>query len=126
MFREAWRLQTEHFWVEDMSGIDWPEVYERYLPLVDRVSTRAEFSDLLWEVHGELGTSHAYEIGGAYREGPDSQQGFLGVDWEADAATGGYRGRPVLTGDLGDAHATSPLNRPRLGLGPGHGLPAGA
>src|SRR5438046_2459630 len=73
MFREAWRLQREHFWVEDMSGIDWPEVYERYLPLVNRVSTRAEFSDLLWEVHGELGTSHAYELGGAYRTGPNAR-----------------------------------------------------
>jgi tricorn protease len=131
MFREAWRLQTEHFWVEDMSGIDWPEVYRRYLPLVDRVSTRAEFSDLLWEVHGELGTSHAYEIGGAYREGPDSQQGFLGVDWEADAATGGYRVRRVLTGDLWDADATSPLNRPGIDVRPGdellavNGIPAG-
>ncbi|OLE30501.1 MAG: peptidase S41, partial [Actinobacteria bacterium 13_1_20CM_3_71_11] len=131
MFREAWRLQTEHFWVEDMSGIDWPEVYARYLPLVDRVSTRAEFSDLLWEVHGELGTSHAYEIGGAYRAGPDSQQGFLGVDWEADAATGGYRVRRVLTGDLWDADATSPLNRPGVDVRPGdellavNGIPAG-
>ena len=38
MFREAWRLQREHFWVEDMSGVDWDEVYDRYLPLVDRVS----------------------------------------------------------------------------------------
>ncbi len=112
MFREAWRLQREHFWVEDMSGIDWPEVYERYLPLVDRVSTRAEFSDLLWEVHGELGTSHAYELGGAYRSGPNARQGFLGVDWDG----GGNVIARVLTGDLWDAKATSPLNRPGVDL----------
>ena len=112
MFREAWRLQREHFWVEDMSGIDWPEVYERYLPLVDRVSTRAEFSDLLWEVHGELGTSHAYELGGAYRSGPDARQGFLGVDWAPDPDTGAHRVARVLVGDVWDAKATSPLNRP--------------
>ena len=68
MFREAWRLQTEHFWAEDMVGIDWDAVYRRYLPLVDRVSTRSEFSDLLWELQGELGTSHAYEFGGEYRQ----------------------------------------------------------
>ena len=30
MFREAWRLQTEQFWVEDMSDIDWDRVYDRY------------------------------------------------------------------------------------------------
>ncbi len=111
MFREAWRLQREQFWVEDMSGIDWAEVYERYLPLVDRVSTRAEFSDLLWEVHGELGTSHAYELGGAYRTGPNAKQGFLGVDWAPDPDTGGHRIARVLVGDVWDADTTSPLNR---------------
>ena len=70
MFREAWRLQREQFWTEDMSGIDWDAVYARYLPLVDRVTTRSEFSDLLWELQGELGTSHAYEMGGEYRQRP--------------------------------------------------------
>ena len=67
MFSEAWRLQRDYYWHEDMSGIDWPEVHDRYLPLVDRVGSRSEFSDLMWEMQGELGTSHAYEMGGDYR-----------------------------------------------------------
>ncbi|HKT02764.1 MAG TPA: PDZ domain-containing protein, partial [Rugosimonospora sp.] len=131
MFREAWRLQREDFWVEDMSGIDWDEVYARYLPLVDRVSTRAEFSDLLWEVQGELGTSHAYEQGGAYRQGPHYRQGFLGVDWRLDAETGAHRLARVYQGDTWSAEATSPLNRPGLGVRAGdevlavNGLPVG-
>ncbi|HET6214896.1 MAG TPA: S41 family peptidase [Micromonosporaceae bacterium] len=112
MFREAWRLQQENFWTEDMSGVDWAEVYERYLPLVDRVASRVEFSDLLWEMQGELGTSHAYEMGGAYRASPAYQQGFLGVDWTVDPATGAQRIARVLEGDPWDAEATSPLNRP--------------
>ncbi len=37
MFAEAWRLQSEHFWVEDMSGVDWQAVYDQYAPLVERV-----------------------------------------------------------------------------------------
>lgn len=132
MFREAWRLQREHFWVEDMSGVDWDHVYEHYLPLVDRVSTRAEFSDLLWEVHGELGTSHAYELGGAYRAGPDYRQGFLGVDWDLDAPRGSYRIDRVVTGDVWDEEATSPLNRPGVDVRAGdevvavNGIPVGA
>jgi tricorn protease len=114
MFQEAWRLQREHFWVEDLSGVDWDQVHDRYLPLVDRITTRAEFSDLLWELQGELGTSHAYEFGGEYRPGPYFEQGFLGADWEYDAGAGGYRVRRLVRGDPWDADTTSPLLRPGI------------
>ena len=40
MYREAWRLQTEQFWVEDMSDIDWDRVYDRYKAILPRVRTR--------------------------------------------------------------------------------------
>jgi tricorn protease len=80
MFREAWRLQRDHFWTPDMSDVDWLAVYERYLPLVDRANSRSEFSDLIWEMQGELGTSHSYESGGDYRPPPRYDQGHLGVD----------------------------------------------
>ncbi|TDD46672.1 peptidase [Nonomuraea terrae] len=117
MFREAWRLQLENFWTEDMAGVDWPAVYARYQPLVDRVTTRGEFSDLLWELHGELATSHAFESGGEYRPGPDYSQGKLGVDW--DYRDGVYRIHAIVTGDPWDPKATSPLNRLGLDVRPG-------
>jgi tricorn protease len=132
MFQEAWRLQREHFWVEDLSGVNWDEVHGRYLPLVDRISTRSEFSDLLWELQGELGTSHAYEFGGEYRPSPYYEQGFLGVDWEYDGEAGGYRIRRLVRGDPWDEEATSPLRRPGVDVRPGdlvlavNGQPVGA
>lgn len=112
MFREAWQLQRENFWNADMSAIDWAEVYQRYLPLVDRVATRSELSDLLRELHGELGTSHAYEIGGAYRKSPHYEQGFLGVDWAVEGDT--HRIARILDGDVWSAADSSPLARPGL------------
>jgi tricorn protease len=30
IFGEVWRLQRDHFWVPDMSGVDWPAMRERY------------------------------------------------------------------------------------------------
>ncbi|GAA2207563.1 S41 family peptidase [Nonomuraea monospora] len=130
MFREAWRLQRENFWTEDMAGVDWPAVYDRYRPLVERVTTRGEFSDLLWELHGELATSHAYESGGEYRPGPDYSQGKLGVDWRL--RDGVYHIAAIVTGDPWDPEATSPLNRVGLDVRTGdavlaiNGAPIGA
>ncbi|MCG5214770.1 S41 family peptidase [Streptosporangium sp. KLBMP 9127] len=117
MFREAWRLQRENFWTEDMAGVDWDDVYRRYLPLVDRITTRGEFSDLLWELLGELGTSHAYESGGEYRPRPHYWQGQLGVDWRYE--DGAYHIASIVDGDPWDPEATSPLNRLGADVRPG-------
>src|SRR5437870_1434268 len=116
MFQEAWRLQREQFWTEDLSGIDWDAVHRLYRPLVDRVTTRSEFSDLLWELQGELGTSHAYEMGGEYRSGPNYRQGLLGVDWEWDTAANAYRIAHIARGDTWDPETSSPLNAPGIDL----------
>ncbi len=116
MFQEAWRLQREQFWTEDLSGIDWDAVHRLYRPLVDRVTTRAEFSDLLWELQGELGTSHAYESGGEYRPGPNYRQGFLGVDWAFDSDANAYRIEHVVRGDSWDSELSSPLMGPGVHL----------
>jgi len=119
MFQEAWRLQREQFWTEDLSGIDWQAVHELYQPLVDRITTRSEFSDLLWELQGELGTSHAYEMGGEYRPGPNYRQGFLGVDWSFDEEANAYRIAHIIHGDTWDPQSTSPLTGPGLDVAAG-------
>ncbi|HEY7022058.1 MAG TPA: PDZ domain-containing protein [Ktedonobacterales bacterium] len=109
MYAEAWRLQREQFWVADMGGVDWRAIRDRYAPLVERVGSRAELSDLFWEMQGELGSSHAYELGGDYRARPNYQQGHLGVDWSFDSGTGRYTIERILHGDPWEADATSPL-----------------
>jgi Uncharacterized protein related to the periplasmic component of the Tol biopolymer transport system len=116
MFAEAWRLQSEHFWSADMSGIDWKAIYAQYAPLVERVSSRSELSDLLWELQGELGTSHAYEMGGEYRHGPNYRQGFLGVDYSYDAERDHYRIERIVRGDTADHDASSPLVAPGINV----------
>ncbi|MBA0126917.1 PDZ domain-containing protein [Haloechinothrix sp. YIM 98757] len=118
MFREAWRLQRDHYWDPEMAGVDWERVYRRYLPLVDRVRTRGELSDLLWEFHAELGTSHAYEMGGDYPDRPRYQQGHLGVDWSYDEAAGRFVIDRIVSGDPGDSTSTSPLTRPGVDARP--------
>jgi tricorn protease len=116
MFAEAWRLQREQFWAEDMSGVDWDAIYAQYAPLLERVSSRSELSDLIHELQGELGTSHAYEYGGDIRQGRFYRQGFLGVDWEYDAETERYSIARIVRGDPADKEATSPLTSPGLNV----------
>jgi tricorn protease len=59
-YDEAGRIMRRDYWVPDMSGVDWDGVLREYRPLLDRIRTTGEFTDQLWEVFGELGTSHAY------------------------------------------------------------------
>lgn len=119
MFREAWRFQRDHFWTEDMSEVDWQMVYQRYFPIIRRVSTRSEFSDLMWEMQGELGTSHAYEYGGDYRPRPYFNQGFLGTTFRWEEETGGYRIGELVVGDPWDTKNSSPLAAPGVDVRPG-------
>ena len=116
MFTEAWRLQRDQFWTSDMSGIDWSSVHRLYRPLVDRVATRSEFSDLMWELQGELGTSHCYEMGGDYSPQPNWAQGFLGADLEYDPRKKAWSVGEIPRGDSWDNEATSPLAAPGLGI----------
>ena len=110
MLREVWRLQRDQFWVNDMSGVDWNAVYRRYEPLLDRVATRGELSDLIWELQGELGTSHAYEFEGDHRKPPALSLGTLAADFRFDPAAGGYEIVHIANGDAWEAGADSPLN----------------
>jgi tricorn protease len=89
---------------------------------VDRVSSRSEFSDLMWEMQGELGTSHCYELGGDYRPEPDYAQGYLGADFDYDAETGTWRIARIVRGDAWDEDADSPLNKPGLDVKAGDRL----
>ena len=59
-YGEAGRYLRRDFWNPDMSGVDWDGVLDDYRPLLDRIRSAGDFADLLWEVLGELGTSHAY------------------------------------------------------------------
>ncbi|MBX3149265.1 PDZ domain-containing protein [Candidatus Obscuribacterales bacterium] len=116
MYEESWRLQKEQFWDEKMSDIDWDLVRDRYLKLLPRVRTRAEVSDLIWEMQGELGTSHAYELGGDYRRSSWYGIGFLGCDLSFDKTKKGYRIDRILQGDSWDREVASPLAQPGLNV----------
>ncbi|WP_291418463.1 PDZ domain-containing protein [Actinophytocola sp.] len=105
----------DHFWRADMGGVDWAAVRERYRPLVDAVGSHDELVDLLWELQGELGTSHAYVTppGGGYESA--RRIGLLGADIERDE-DGGWRVTRILPGESSDPHGRSPLRAPGVAV----------
>jgi tricorn protease len=116
MYDEAWRMQTEQFWDESMSGVDWNLVHARYAKLLPLVRTRSELSDVLWEMLGELGTSHAYEIGGDHRVPPQYRRGFLGADLVWNERENAYEIAKIYRGDSWNREIDSPLAEPGLAV----------
>ncbi|MFE2063773.1 S41 family peptidase [Streptomyces sp. NPDC059467] len=109
-YAEAGRLIRDYFWDPGMCGIDWDGVLDQYRPLVERVASPDEFADLLREVLGELGTSHAYVTPARRNEGPPHYQrlqGLLGANLVH--RDGGWTVKRILPGDSSDSKARSPL-----------------
>ncbi|MFF7330854.1 S41 family peptidase [Streptomyces sp. NPDC008150] len=109
-YAEAGRLIRAYFWDPGMCGIDWDAVLDQYRPLVERVSSPDDFADLLREVLGELGTSHAYVSAARRNEGPPHyrrRQGLLGANLAR--REGGWTVTRILPGDSSDSRARSPL-----------------
>ena len=100
MFVESWRLMRDYFYDPHMHGVDWAAMLQKYLPLVSRVTDRAELSDLMSDLVGELSALHIFVRGGDHREGTDQVQiSSLGARWERDPERGGYRIERVYRSD---------------------------
>ncbi|MCY0859973.1 MAG: PDZ domain-containing protein [Sulfolobaceae archaeon] len=114
MFNETWRLMKENYWKEDMNGIDWEGIYKKYFPLLERISTRFELSDLLKEMIGETKTSHSYEIPVDYGTQTPYLIGGLGADFKFNGEC--YEITRIYEGDPANENERSPLRDPGVYL----------
>jgi len=117
MFTEAWRLERDYFWDQNMHGINWPATLQKYLPLVDRVRTRAELSDLIAQMVAELSALHIFVRGGDLREPEEHvETASLGAVLVRDEVAGGYRIEHIHQADPEYPGSRSPLDHPRLNV----------
>jgi tricorn protease len=114
MYDEAGRLMRDHFWIADMADVDWDGALERYRPLLDRIATRDDLSEVLWELVGELGSSHAYEVPPPHGVEPGRVLGHLGADLVRDGDT--WRVARVLPGESSVRGARAPLSAPGVAV----------
>lgn len=118
VFIDLWRQERDWFYDADMHGVDWDEVRDKYLALVERVTTRDELNDVIGRVVGELSALHTSVRGGDVRTGADNVR----------VATLGARIVRTSTGDRIDyiyrsdpdyPEEMSPLADPDLGISEG-------
>jgi tricorn protease len=60
IFDESWRHMRDFFYVENMHGVDWEAMHEKYAVLLPYVNHRYDLTYLIGEMIGELSAGHAY------------------------------------------------------------------
>lgn len=121
MLDETGRLMQYQYWHEGLGGIDWNAAVDKYRALLPAIASRDDLSDLLWELNGETGTSHAYEMTPKPDPDPLRQPAFLGADLLRDGDRRWLVGR-VIRGDNSSRAARSPLSAPAVGVQAGEQL----
>ncbi|MBU8869962.1 MAG: PDZ domain-containing protein [Gemmatimonadales bacterium] len=114
IFHEAWRIQRDFFFDENLHGVDWPAMKKKYEALLPFVAFRTDLNYLIEQLFSELGQSHAEIHGGDFPEIPDVNSGVLGVDLEWDKAKRHYKITKIFRGQNWDPQRVSPLLQPGL------------
>lgn len=120
LFTDAWRMERDYFYDKNMHGVNWNAMYEKYLPLVDRVTTRVELSDLIGRFVGELAALHTSVRGGDTRgDKQNIQVASLGARLSRDDNKGGFVIDYIYKADPDYPDEKSPLDDPYLDIKPG-------
>jgi tricorn protease len=113
LFLDAWRLERDYFYDRNMNGVDWKQMRERYLPLVDRVADRDELNDVIAQMVSELSALHIFVRGGDSRKPTDQVDlATLGALLRRDEQAGGYVVQRIYLHDPDLPKEVPPLARP--------------
>ncbi len=113
IFLDAWRLERDYFYDRNMQGVNWTQMRERYLPLVDRVSDRDELNDVISQMVSELSALHTFVMGGdARKPSDDIDLATLGARLRRDEKAGGFVVEHIYGHDPDLPNLAAPLARP--------------
>ncbi|MEZ5338113.1 MAG: S41 family peptidase [bacterium] len=97
LMHEGWRSLRDSFYDEQMLGVDWEEIYERYSAKIPELGTRSEFNTLMRGMLGELSASHlGFYGGGDEPQPPSDTTASLGVWFDEQYSGPGWKVSQVL------------------------------
>lgn len=120
MLWDNYRIMAQQYWRADMDGQDWHAMTSWYDPVVSRLVTTDDFVDMMWEVVGELGTSHAYVMPAPASQPRELPAAHLGIEVKADGDRVVIA--RILHGDSSDPDARSPLLAPGVAANEGDAI----
>jgi len=112
IFDESWRITRDNFYVENMHGVDWNHMREKYGQMLPYVKHRDDLTYLIGEMIGELNIGHAYITSGESPDIPRIATGLLGAQYSKDKRTGAFRIEKVFRGADWDQTLRCPLRTP--------------
>jgi len=110
IFDEGWRFQRDYFYADNLHGLDWEAVYQRYRPLLDHVGRREDLNELMVEMIAELHAGHNRVGGGDVHRPNGPSGGLLGANFVIDADR--WRIDRIYTGEAWNPFIDSPLAAP--------------
>lgn len=113
IFDEAWRAYRDGFYVENMHGVDWKAIKEKYAVLLPYVKTRLDLNYVIGEMIGELNCGHAYVNPGELDRPQRIETGLLGAEISRDKS-GFFRLEKILPGASWSKDLRSPLTEPGI------------
>jgi tricorn protease len=109
IYNEAWRQMRDFFYVENMHGVDWKAMHDKYQVLVPYVNHRNDLTYIIGELVGELCIGHAYVNSPPAHGVPERiPTGLLGARLSKDAS-GFFRIDKILEGANWSEALRSPL-----------------
>ncbi len=113
IYDEAWRAFRDGFYLENMHGVDWKAMKQKYAVLLPYVKNRQDLTYLIGEMIGELNCGHAYVNTGEMDRPKRIKTGLLGAKISRDKS-GFFRLEKILPGESWSPSLRSPLTEPGI------------
>ncbi len=108
MFTDAWRMHRDFFYDANMQGADWATARQRFQPLLNRATDRAEVNDVIAQMISEVRALHSQTNPGDLRRGQDTID-VAGLGADLTKSKDGFRVERLFGGDPELIEERSPL-----------------